>query len=92
MNISDIKKGIIGLTKDQMLDLNKFLCAEIRALNHVGNAIAINQLAPGDAVYFVHRGVQIPAIVDKTLRTNVDVTTLQGKKWRVAAHLLQKRN
>lgn len=79
------------MSKTELLELNKIICTRIRALDAQENAIKITTFAPGDAVYFVHRGIQVYCVVDRVLRTNVDVTTTQGKKWRVAANLLTKR-
>lgn len=77
-------------TNEQLLDLNKAICAELSARRTEANAGAVRKFAQGDEVYYIAKnGAKVMCVVDKPLRTNVDVTTAGGRLMRIPASLLK---
>lgn len=80
-------------SNEQLLDLNKAICAELSARRTEANAGAVRKFAAGDKVYYISRNkTRVNATVEKPLRTNVDVVTDSGKPMRVPASMLKFQN
>lgn len=95
MNNITVATSLDGMTKDELLALNKRICERIREINSFEKARAIRGIVVGDKMFFIHKGQRVNCIVEKVLRTNVDVTADPwpwNVKWRVAANLLQFRD
>ncbi len=68
----------------EMLVLNKELCAAIRAKQTAESANKITGFAPGNKVSYQDTKKRITGEVVKVLRTNVDVLC-DGRIWRIPA-------
>ena len=77
-------------TNEQLLDLNKAICAELSARRTEANAGAVRKFGQGDKVFYIARGgAKVLCTVEKPLRTNVDVITTKGNLVRVPASMLK---
>jgi hypothetical protein len=84
MNRELAAKFLNKLNRDELLELNKMLIAQVREVDRqIGRREALRYY-PGQKVLFTRRrGTVIPAVVERINPKTVTVTVQNGRGWRV---------
>lgn len=86
----EIINSLKGLRKEELLAINKVICALVANENKKDEAIKASTFNIGDNVYFIHKGDKIQGVIEKINRLSVKVKTNGHGTWSISPSYLRK--